>query len=73
MLSEYRGQGGFGITYLAWDRNMEVRIAIKEYYPGSLVVRDMNVYGGNTLHTVTSGARDDFAAGLQRFVSRGAK
>lgn len=66
------GEGGFGITYLAWDKNMEVRIAVKEYYPGNLVVRDTTLYGGNTLHTVTSGGKDDFTEGLHRFVKEAA-
>lgn len=33
------GMGGFGITYIAWDRQMENIVAIKEFYPGSLVNR----------------------------------
>ena len=28
------GQGGFGITYIGYDLNLDVRVAIKEYYPG---------------------------------------
>lgn len=33
------GEGGFGITYLGWDLNLEMRLAIKEYYPAGYVAR----------------------------------
>ena len=43
-LQEYRiestlGVGGFGLTYLATDTNLNVRIALKEYLPGDLALR----------------------------------
>ena len=33
------GQGGFGITYLGWNRYLEKKVAIKEYYPTFFVER----------------------------------
>lgn len=47
MLHEYRidavlGQGGFGITYLATDVNLNTRFAIKEYLPASFALRALD-------------------------------
>lgn len=34
------GEGGFGITYLGLDKELEHRVAIKEYFPVALVKRE---------------------------------
>jgi serine/threonine protein kinase len=44
-LHEYRlervlGAGAFGITYQGWDRHLNVPVAIKEFFPESLVERE---------------------------------
>ena len=36
------GQGGFGITYLAWNINRREKVVIKEYFPAHLVSRERN-------------------------------
>ena len=33
------GQGGFGITYLGWDRQERREVAVKEFFPASIVFR----------------------------------
>ncbi len=34
------GEGGFGITYVGFDINLELRLAIKEFYPYGYVTRE---------------------------------
>ena len=34
------GQGGFGISYLAWDITREEKVVVKEYFPAAIVTRD---------------------------------
>ena len=59
------GQGGFGITYLALDSNLDQRVAIKEYLPMELAVRE----GDQSVHPVSQGHEDDYQWGLERFIS----
>ena len=58
------GQGGFGITYLAHDKNLNVNVAIKEYLPPVFAVRDSD----NTVRPVSSDTEQDYQKGLERFI-----
>lgn len=51
------GQGGFGITYLAYDLNLDRKVAIKEFFPKDFCARQ-----GDTSHvtTATQSAHDVF-------------
>jgi len=59
------GQGGFGITYLAHDTNLDQHVAIKEYLPTDLAVRENDV----SVHPVSEGHRESYQWGLERFIS----
>jgi len=67
MLGRTLGMGGFGITYLGWDMNLETLIAIKEYYPGSFVFRD-TTKAETTQITVTGSNQEMYDKGLRRYV-----
>lgn len=60
------GEGGFGITYIGWDLNLGMKVAIKEYYPDGYVGRN-----GEQSCTVRSyqGAKTDyFIKGKEQFL-----
>jgi serine/threonine protein kinase len=59
------GQGGFGITYLAHDTNLDQKVAIKEYLPTDLAVRENEV----SVHPVSEGHQESYQWGLDRFIS----
>jgi len=59
------GAGGFGITYLAVDENLGLRVAIKEYMPRSDAVRSSD---GVSILPGTVDDQDSFEFGLQKFV-----
>ncbi|HHU51153.1 MAG TPA: serine/threonine protein kinase [Firmicutes bacterium] len=59
------GHGGFGITYLAWDLNLHIKLAIKEYLPQNLATR---APGSNVVSVFTGEARKHFEYGLEKFI-----
>ncbi len=62
------GEGGFGITYLAWDINMETKIAIKEYFPTSVVSRDVTAPSGNSVSQNITTGPINFEDGMKKYV-----
>ena len=69
MLLEYRlesvlGAGGFGMTYLGWDSNLEKHVAIKEYLPGELAIRALD----GSIVPVNTESEYNYKWGLDRFV-----
>jgi serine/threonine protein kinase len=61
------GQGGFGITYLARDTQLDRDVAIKEYLPAALAVRP----DGSSVLPRSTEVADDFGWGRSRFIEEG--
>ena len=61
------GQGSFGITYRAIDSELGREVAIKEYLPAALAVRQ----DGTTVAPRSGNAAADFAWGRDRFIAEG--
>ncbi len=59
------GQGGFGITYLARDTNLDQLVAIKEFLPSDLAVRTQD----SAVHPLSGGHTDTYGWGLNRFLT----
>lgn len=66
-IGEVLGHGGFGVTYLANDNNLDRRVAIKEYLPVELAVREQDY----SVHPNTSEHSELYQWGLERFVTEG--
>ena len=57
------GQGGFGITYLALDTQLNAKVAIKEFMPGEIATR----VGGTTVSVMMETRSEEFTYGAERF------
>ena len=61
------GEGGFGITYVGLDTNIDLKIAIKEYFPSGYATR-FSAYS-NEVTITHKGENDFFIHGKERFLN----
>lgn len=60
------GEGGFGITYAGWDETLDMKVAVKEYYPAG----NVNRYNTQSLSVEPTNAESGafFEHGRTRFL-----
>ncbi|MFZ0746423.1 MAG: FHA domain-containing serine/threonine-protein kinase [Terracidiphilus sp.] len=68
VLGRALGQGGFGITYLAYDLEENRKLAIKEYFPAIISTRAQDRL---TLAPLSNRNRQDLEYGLNKFYEEG--
>lgn len=61
------GEGGFGITYIGRDLKLDMKVAVKEYYPSGFVNRS-NTISPKVNNSTTEERRAFFEKGRERFL-----
>ena len=66
LIGRVLGRGGFGVTYLGYDLDLQLKVAIKEYFPIGVCVRSSQSY-----NVITASAIEDhtiFSRGCEVFL-----
>lgn len=71
MIGRVLGEGGFGITYLGYDLNLEIPLAIKEYFPTGFVARELTSTA--SVYPYSGDATQLFQSGKNKFIEEARK
>ena len=61
------GQGGFGITYIGFDLVLNIKVAVKEYFPMGSVIRD-NSQSNRLVWGTTQNSQEQWRSGCDSFL-----
>jgi serine/threonine protein kinase len=67
LLGRVLGEGGFGITYIGWDLTLDLKVAVKEFYPNGFVTRESTV--STNVQPFTGSQGDFFRTGREKFIN----
>ncbi|MDO5574483.1 MAG: serine/threonine-protein kinase [bacterium] len=67
LIGKVIGEGGFGVTYLGWDLNLEMKVAVKEYFPTGLATRDTTHTSVPQLQVIQGNAKEYFDKGIKKY------
>jgi len=65
------GEGGFGITYLGYDPDLDITVAVKEFYIRKYAGR--NTESSNQIVSLTENKKASFEKGRDRFIEEARK
>ncbi len=68
LLGRALGQGGFGITYIAWDLDLDCKVAVKEYFPRDVCTRAREDW---TVQPFSQRNATVYESGLTKFLEEG--
>nr|WP_051527175.1 Stk1 family PASTA domain-containing Ser/Thr kinase [[Eubacterium] cellulosolvens] len=65
------GYGGFGVTYIGWDRQLKRRLAIKEYLPSMFATRQ--IHHSDLMIVSKEKEMKQYQDGMKKFLKEGTK
>lgn len=61
------GEGSFGITYMGWDKDLDIPVAVKEYFPSDMVSRDVICGSDNSVYLYENEKKNAYKDYLKKF------
>lgn len=72
LVGKVLGQGGFGITYVGYDLLLDIKVAIKEYFPMGYASRDME-YSNQLKWNTSQAGQTQWKTGCDNFLKEAKK